>query len=293
MKHLQTLIKETTAGLHKHHLKWKTDDKFRYAANRYVYDAPEALIFYKPGGGQYEVSRQDQIDAVGHAISIDGAAAVAVEHRISAMQHHFWNRKPLQVKAIPLVNRVSRYGETVRATPIYGAGTFRWTQDLASHVAGADHRLIRSIWRPRRLPDEDWGHWQRRTYRGCRAIALRCGLPTLMQSMLRTKHQWAGHLARLPQNSFTSLLSRWRDTPWWVEYRKYWIKADPRNRHGWAHQRPGTYNRLDLDLFLYHYGSNWRGQAQDRDAWKRQEDDFVLALHAKLLKTRAPRIGNQ
>jgi len=293
---LKFLAQEASTGLHQRGLKWKTDEKFRFCANRSVPNAPETLAFAAADGQGYEAARRTLVDALGHEIDIEGRAAPTVAHRLSAMNAHFWNRPPLRNKHIPLMGRVRRYDQTVRATPLYAAGVFRLTQDLAQDICATDHRLVRAIWKPRRLRWDDgvvepWGDWQRRTYIGAKALLHRAGVPTLLESVLRVRHQWAGHVARLPPSSLVSVLTSWRDTRWWTEYSVEQTKADPRNRTLWKHSRPGTHHRWDTDVFN-HYGPDWRSLAADRGAWKAREDAWVLAEHARLSKKKGNVLEN-
>ena len=59
------------------------------------------------------------------------------------------------------------------------------------------------------------------------------------------------------------------------------MKVDPRNSTGWKHVRPGGYIRWDTPL-VNKYGLEWEHMAQDRDAWKKGEIEFVLSEHARL-----------
>jgi len=223
------------------------------------------------------------VDALGHLFCIEGTATTPVSHRLEAMQHHFWNRSILRNKAVPLSGRLRRYTSTVRATPLYGAGTLRFTRETAQKVIATDHRLVRSVWKPMRLKDESWGRWQERTFKGTKTLLERAGEESMLGLMLRTKHQWAGHVARLPLNNIVSLLSRWRNTEWWIKFQAEWFSADPRNFTRWKHTRPGTHNRWDSAV-VEHYGTDWRVLAQDRLAWKGLEDAWTIAEHKRLYK---------
>ena len=290
---MEQLLHVTTAGLHGHGLRWKPDEKLTFAANQQVEGVPSALVVPDFRGGQYEIPRTKTIDAVGHSLDIEGAPAEAILHRMTAMTQHFWNRRFLLDKTAPLSLRIWRYGQTVRASPLYGAGTFRYTQELATRTSGTDLRLVRSMWRPARRPAtlnrprESWGEWQKRTYKTASLILARAGVPKLLEGMVRSKHQWAGHLARMPDDAVPKLLSRWRDTEWWERLHNENMRLDPRNRTGWKHNRPGEHNRWDLALHN-HYGEAWRTLAQDRDNWKALEDSWADAELRRLDKGRKP-----
>jgi len=278
---LQLLLTETTAGLHRTGLQWKQDEKLRFSANAVAQSVPEELVFQNPSGGEYRAPRKGSIDVLGHILDVDGQAAVSIGHRLGAMTGHFWNRRALTCRRLPLTLRLWRYQQTVRATPVYASGTFRWTQESAQRVAAVDHRLVRSMWGPKKKADEGWGEWQERTYRGSVALLLRAGLPTLLEMMLRCQHQWAGHVARLPHDHLVAVVSRWRSSVWWKGFHDNNMRVDPRNNTGWKHARPGGYVRWDTPL-VNRYGLDWESAAQDRNSWKRGEDDYVRKEHSRL-----------
>ena len=227
------------------------------------------------------------VDVLGHTLDIDASAATAIDHRLGAMAAHLWDRPELRFKPIPLLKRVGRYDQTVRATMQYAAGTFRLTHETAQRLQNADRRQVRSIWRPKKRVDESWEEWHRRSFRGAGAITLAAGASTLLERVLRAQHQWAGHLGRMGPDTWVAILSQWRDSKWWKAFQAEWQRVDPVNSTQWRHPRRGDHHRWDTAL-VAQYGPEWRTKTVSREDWKRLEDSWVFAEHARLLPSRYP-----
>ena len=85
--------------------------------------------------------------------------------------------------------------------------------------------------------------------------------------------------------SLPVILSTWRNTKWWSAFQKEWEVTDPQNLSRWRHSRTGSHHRWDQAL-VHKYGVDWQNLTQDRVAWKRLEEGWVLSEHSRLTRSR-------
>ena len=276
MEQMREIFARATAELLTHGLEWKVDEKMAISINKHIGGVSPGRLVLQGGGRDWPFLQTLTVDCLGGQIDIDGDVSVLLEGRLNSMRAHFYSRKrQLTNKAIPLCVRLHRFAQTVRRTGLYLCGCFVWNQWLAHKALQAEIGIIRQIWGPKRWSDESWVEWQIRTIRSARCLLHRNGVPNFLQEALKLQHRWAGHVARADPDTMFASLAAWKSTGWWLEEQRKKKRADPRNRTGWRHWRPGPWPRWDFALHE-EYGSEWMFDALERDEWRSREDEWVI-----------------
>ena len=112
---------------------------------------------------------------------------------------------------------------------------------------------------------EPWVDWIKRATRVAEAQAELAGIPDWATEQMRRKYRLAGHVSR-------------RDDGRWATKVLYWSPEGGTRGRGHPEQRWTD----DFDKFFGRMlgagMGEWREVAEDRDAWKLYEDDFVTFL---------------
>ena len=76
------------------------------------------------------------------------------------------------------------------------------------------NKLMRMIGGWRRRPNEDWVRWVQRTTRKARIMSDKAGVQGWVKQQAVRKWNWAGHVARRPENTWVKRVTSWRNSFW-------------------------------------------------------------------------------
>ena len=110
----------------------------------------------------------------------------------------------------------------------------------------------------------------------------RLGVKSLPEEILKLQHMWAGHVARLPHDHPTRILTMWKSHAWWKAEQLMMTRADPGNLTGWRHQRTGTHRRWD-EMLCNYVGQDWWVKAHNREKWDEERTTYINFALAELL----------
>jgi hypothetical protein len=240
----------------------------------------------------------DTTEYLGRYLSFDEMHTVEVDSRISKAWKKFMVLKgELCSRHYPLKHRLKLFDSTVTAVVLYGSGTWTMTAELQRKLQTTQRRMLRwmiGVGRLRKKREvaedesdsgdesatdesgslhderdegddsevEDWVEWIKRATRIAEYHLEKVRLEDWVTGQRRRKFRWAGHVARRSDGRWSYRLLDWQ----------------PREGHRTA-GRPKRRWADNIDNYVMeHVGLDkgaWIALAQDRDAWKALENDFV------------------
>jgi exonuclease III len=137
------------------------------------------------------------------------------------------------------------FNEYVLPVMTYGSETWALNKAVVDRLAVAQRKMER-IMLGIRLRDRQRNTW----------IREQTGVEDIIVAIKKSKHRWAGHIARMTDNRWTKRVTEWTPRDW------------TRGRG-----RPNTRWRDDL---IRHMGPTWGRLAQDRCQWIQFREGFLL-----------------
>ena len=140
--------------------------------------------------------------------------------------------------------------------------------------------MLRRFAGPRRMPDEDYVTWIRRSTRAAVIAAASAGVKCWVDAHLRAKWLWAGHVSRMGgycKESWTFKTTFWRDAEWKRDYEPggFLYSARP------LRSRAGRWTRWEDEIvraFAARSDGRWRGGAADKKAWNSMAEGCAAAV---------------
>lgn len=183
---------------------------------------------------------------LGKQVSFDNQNnELEVERRISGAWRKFWSLKEILKGTMP-INLKKKVMDTCLLPSItYGCQTWKYTLRVKNMIRSCQRGMERSITNVRKIQKIPHSIIRKNTK-----------IIDALQFSLRLKWRWAGHVARMEDDRWTTRLTSWQGP------------AGIRKRG-----RPTT--RWENDLIKI-AGKHWKTKAKDRDKWKNLEEAFTL-----------------
>ena len=146
------------------------------------------------------------------------------------------------------------------------------TQEEKRYVQSTQNQMLRRFAGGGRRPDEDYVQWIVRATRLARERASAQGVRFWVETHLRYKWQWAGHIMRQEACRLTHKNTRWRDSIWWAEEMEMprRIRITRPHRDHWFRWED------ELKNFCKNRGAiAWQNAAACRQAWHDAADAYV------------------
>ena len=93
-----------------------------------------------------------------------------------------------------------------------------------------------------------------------------------LQTHLKNKWGWAGHVARMDEERLAGRALRWRDSEWWQHELELPVRFQTRRPHR------TRWFRWEDELRRFAQQRNqkpWQDLAQERETWLKLTDDFI------------------
>lgn len=139
-----------------------------------------------------------------------------MEHRFTAGLHHQYARQhQLACKGVPERLRLGRFYSTVASSILCGSGGWTLPASSVSRLESLELSLLRRSVAPHREPGEGFVGYMKRSAGYCRRLLVNKKFQGLAASALCRLHGWAGHVARLPIESFIRRVMNFKSLSWW------------------------------------------------------------------------------
>ena len=184
--------------------------------------------------------------------------------RIGAAWAKFHSLWPLLGKRDGNLSQKLRvFDASVTQTVLWCSESWLLTVKEKRLLVTTQNRMLRRIAGPGRRPEEPWVDWIRRSTRAARKHAEHAGIRFWLDSHLKAKWCWAGHVARMQPARLACRSLKWRDSAWW----KTEVQGFPTSLRMHRPHRTRWF-RWEDDLKRYASDSGWESWqtvAQQRD----------------------------
>ena len=167
-----------------------------------------------------------------------------LDRRINCTWRKFWAQKEILKGKYSLNMKKTIIDTSLLPSLTYGCQTWIYTNKIKNKIRTCQRAMERSILKLRKIQkirSED--------------IRKKTKLTDALEYCLKLKWQWAGHLARYPDNRWTLLSTKWNGPP--------------------GKRRVGRPKKRWADEIISIAGSNWINITQDRERWKRLGEAYT------------------
>jgi len=273
---LKQMIKDTKDELAKHGLKLNID-KCQIQTT-----APTRLKALAIDGVDIPIVPASQgFTVLGTKFTLRGRTSTEIKSRIAAAWgkfHQIWFI--LKNRDTSLAKRLRLFDAVVGQSALWCSESWSVTKEERLHIQSVQNEMLRRIAGPKRRPDEDWVEWVIQSTRAARQRAKDAGVRMWVESHLRAKFLWAGHVMRMDDRRLVKRVCTWRDSEWWATE-----MALPQRLQVHRPHRTHWFRWEDeLRRFSHCKGwPSWQNKAQERDRdgraaiWIDAAEEFVAA----------------
>ena len=214
------------------------------------------------------------LKALGTMISSNSKTMTAVKHRRECMIKAFWKRSDwwFNTKS-SLSSRLDLFQRLGWSTMLWGCEHWRMTKNELDVVRKTWRELLGYLLKIRRLPEESPGQYRIRCNKAINEVILNYKLEPWHVRALRSKFNWAGHLARFKSwcpDRFTHRCFQCRDNIF-------------RKSTGIYQSCPGRPWRWE-DSLVETFGDTWLDQALNKSKFEEDAARHAMSLGQALFK---------
>ena len=228
--------------------------------------------------GSAAVSWEPNITFVGTVLNLSGNYRPAIEYRLAKATCALHKWAPLLLNpAVPRRRRLDLASRVLGSSALWLSETWTPTKAQQRRLDSWAARQLARVARCRREADEDMGQYWRRLHRKGHSFLQTYGGPFNKRRKVQL-HRFAGHAARCQEGQLRDAL-RTRPLAWW----RYQQRRHQSQRYGlhpkrfkawrWEGQLTAVYGEAESEAAEANIG--WLANAQYRDAWKHNEDNFA------------------
>ena len=198
-----------------------------------------------------ELEEVDEFVYLGSLVTADNNTSKSIQTRIHAGNRAYYGvRKTLTSDRVRRRTKLAIYKTLIRPVVLYGHETWTMLQEDERALGVFERKVLRTIYGGVRNAT---GEWRRRMNHELHALL---GGPTIVQEAKVGRLRWAGHVARMDDDSPVKLIFD-RDRP----------DGGRGRRPGAQRARWGDQVRADIRKICNL--EDWRLAAQDRERWRR------------------------
>ena len=193
-----------------------------------------------------EIEKVYEYKYLGQTIAMEDRTSNEAQLRIKAGWSVFGRYKEIfQDKEIPLSLKRKAFNQCIIPTMTYGCQTWSFTKELMNKMAVSQRKMERKmlgIKQIDRVPNT--------------TIREKTKVNDIIEVMTKTKWKWAGHVARMSDNRWTTRCTEWQ------------VRDGKRSRG-----RPKRRWRDDIHQWQ---GATWSRTAKDRQRWRDLAEGYFL-----------------
>ena len=216
------------------------------------------------------VQATEGFKVLGTQFTLQGRTSAEIRSRMGAAWAKFYSLWPVLGKRDGnLAKRLRLFDDCVTQSALWCNESWLLTQKEKRMLQSTQYNMLRKIAGPRRSPEETWVDWIQRSTRTARSLAQQAGVRMWLETHLKSKWCWAGHVMRMDTTRLAKRGLEWRDSQWW--------SAESETPSATHFRRPGRTHWFryedDLKRYALHSGwPSWQAIAQKRDANGRAHD---------------------
>ena len=217
----------------------------------------------------------DVLKFLGTDVDLSDASGAAIQNRIDAAWRCFWSLKQLLLNRKVSVNRrLKLFDATVSSVALYCCQSWTPRAEEFRKLEVTRRSMLRRIVGTRRGSEESWLEWMVRVTRKAVDMASSQHVRQWQHAHLKSKWQWAGHVARRPDTSWLWRVTVWRDQEWQSFFTDLGMARPLRpSRRRWMRWADPVYN------FCKQQGlGEWMQASQDKERWNVLTEGFALSF---------------
>jgi hypothetical protein len=269
-KALVTMIKDVKTTLAEHGLNLNIDKCVIQTSNAHT------RIQAIEVDGQFipMVSSSEGFKVLGTKFTLQGRCAAEVKSRIAAAWGKYHSLWPVLGKRDGnLEKRLRLFDACVTQSALWCCESWLITQREKDLLKSTQNNVLRRIAGPRRKPDETWVEWIKRSTHQALQHAQKAGIRMWVDTYLKNKWLWAGHVLRMSEDRLARRAATWRDGVWWTSE----VNEMPTQLR---FRRPHRTHWFRWEDELRRFATNkswpsWQSVAQLRNTWPEYCDEFV------------------
>ena len=191
-----------------------------------------------------EVEKVDEYVYLGQLVTMKSDKTDEIKRRITAGWGAFSKYRYIMKSRMPMCLKKKIYNQCIQAAMTYGCQTWAVTKRMQDRLGTTQRSMERAMIGITKR-DHKTNKWVRQ----------QTGVQDILERIKQLKWQWAGHLARIPDNRWTKAVTEW-------------IPLDKKRKRA----RPRTRWIDDMNKFI---GVTWMQVARDRMVWKSHEEAFI------------------
>jgi hypothetical protein len=212
--------------------------------------------------------------------TLHGRTSAELRCRIGAAWAKFHALWPLLGKRDGnLLKKLRVFDASVTQTALWCCESWLLTVKEKRLLESTQNRMLRRIAGPGRRPEEPWVDWIKRSTRAAREHAANAGIRLWVDSHLKAKWCWAGHVLRMQPARLACRAATWRDGEWW----RTEMRETPASlRYHRPHRTRWFRWEDELKKYALEQGwSSWQSITKQRDIWLQHWKGFVKAMKKK------------
>ena len=219
------------------------------------------------------VSASEGFKVLGTQFTLLGRSSTDLKCRIAAAWAKFHTLWPLLGKRDGnLGKRLRLFDTCVGQTVLWCSESRVLTKSEKRLLQSTQRKMLRRIAGPRRRPEEDWVQWVRRSTRAALKEAREANVRLWLETHLRSKWSWAGHVLRMSADRIARRAATWRDSQW--------QRAEEQIPVRFRTRRPFRTRWFRWEDELCRFAQDrcalaWQDVVQDRDEWQSWTSEFV------------------
>ena len=222
------------------------------------------------------ISLVPKMKALGTWLTPDGEQDETLAHRaLCASRAVVAQRRHYRSRHVPLHRRAGKLLLREGNTLLWGSQGLSFRKSTCDFISRLEMKWLRNIQRTRKLPEEEWTHYWRRTAKVARAAVKCANAVPLLRLALGRKWSWSGHAARVSAeaNSPICHVLDWRSRDWWRTWRaEHAVARLPALGRRLRRGRPSHIWEHDL---VRDAGLDCKSAAKDRLGWRSGLSGFV------------------
>ena len=208
---------------------------------------------------------------LGTCLDLLDPTGTEIENRIACGWRKFWSLSNLLLnRKVSLKRRLKIFDATVGSCVLWCTESWTPRQEELRELSSAQRSMLRKVHGLRRTPEESWVQWLQRSTGHIESIATSVGVRTWTSSHFQKKWQWAGHVARRPENCWLKRTTSWRDSRWQSVVGNLVDRPLRPSKRRWMKWESSVHSyRVSTG------GPHWTETALSKDSWNSEAQMFA------------------
>ena len=165
-------------------------------------------------GMDFKVGERDEgFKVLGTVFTLNGNTKAEFDSRMDAAWAKFHQLKPLVCKRDACgKKRLQLFEASVSKSALWCAESWTLTVRQKRRIRSTQRAMLRAMFGPGRIPNEDYLSWIKRATKAAEARARQAGMQCWLRRQLSMKWAWAGKIIRMEPERWARRMTTWRDS---------------------------------------------------------------------------------